>query len=85
MVKLGNALKSKGYQVLELYRSAATGKNIVKGMYGADAVIYAGHGGYMTGNYDMNGGTATKPFYLQANDTNHIWGIGDKMREGWGP
>ena len=38
---LANQLKSNGYEVLELYRSNATAKNILKGMYDADAVIYA--------------------------------------------
>jgi hypothetical protein len=51
-------------------------------MYGADAVIYAGHGGYQTGNYDGVGGTASPPFALTgAND--FVWGIGGQMREGY--
>lgn len=78
---LASQLKAKGYDVRELYRADATSKNILKGMYGADAVIYAGHGGYQSGNYDMNGGTATAPFALVGSD-NFIWGVGDKMREG---
>ncbi|WP_414469605.1 PKD domain-containing protein [Methanobacterium sp. ACI-7] len=79
--KISSSLKSNGYQVLDLYKENATAKNIVKGMYGADAVIYAGHGGYQTGNYDMNGGTATPPYALVGSDK-FIWGIGDQMREG---
>lgn len=79
---LAGVLKSKGYNVLELYRSNATSKNILKGMYDADAVIYAGHGGYQAGNYDENGGNATPPFALVGSD-NFIWGVGDQMREGW--
>jgi hypothetical protein len=75
-------LKSKGYPVLELYRKDATSKNIIKGMYNADAIIYAGHGGYMSGHYDLRGGTSSPPFALMGSD-NFIWGIGDKMREGW--
>lgn len=78
---LATLLKSKGYNVLELYRSNATTKNILKGMYDADAVIYAGHGGYQDGNYNMNGGTATAPFALVGSD-DFIWGVGDQMREG---
>jgi len=78
---LANQLKSKGYEVLELYRSNATAKNILKGMYDADAIIYAGHGGYQSGNYDMNGGIASAPFALVGSD-NFIWGVGDQMREG---
>lgn len=80
---LANQLKSNGYEVLELYRSNATAKNILKGMYDADAVIYAGHGGYQSGNYDGNGGKASPHFALVGSDDNFIWGIGDQMREGW--
>jgi hypothetical protein len=86
---LAHDLKLRGYQVLELYQSNATTKNILKGMYDADAVIYAGHGGYQYGNYDNNGGPATAPFSLvgarsSSTDTNnYIWGVGGQMREGW--
>ncbi|MGZ7119401.1 MAG: right-handed parallel beta-helix repeat-containing protein, partial [Methanobacterium sp.] len=75
-------LKQRGYQVLELYRSNATSENILKGMYDADAVIYVGHGAYQAGNYNNNGGSASPPFALVGSD-NYIWGIGDKMNEGW--
>ena len=76
-----DVLKSKGYNVLELYGPNATTKNIIKGMYNADAVIYAGHGGYMYGHYNGNGGIATPPFGLVGSD-GFVWGVGDKMREG---
>lgn len=79
---ISKLLKSKGYQVYEVYGSNATTKNILKGMYGADAIIYAGHGGYQMGNYNLNGGKASSPFALVGSN-NFIWGIGDKMREGW--
>ena len=79
---IATLLKSKGYSVLELYKENATTKNILKGMYGADAIIYAGHGGYQLDNYNMKGGSATPPFALVGSD-NFIWGIGNKMREGW--
>jgi len=75
-------LKSKGYQVYEVYRNNATTKNILKGMYGADAIIYAGHGGYQAENYNLKGGKATPPFALVGSN-DFIWGVGDKMREGW--
>jgi hypothetical protein len=78
--QVADLLKSKGYDVLEFYNKTATSKNILKGMYGADAVIYAGHGGYETGNYNLNGGTATPPFALVGKDK-WIWSAGDKMRE----
>lgn len=76
--KVATTLKNRGYHVLELYRNNATVKNILKGMYGADAVIYAGHGGYMAGHYDGRGGNATPPFGLVARD-GYIWGAGDMM------
>ena len=41
---IATLLKTKGYPVVELYKGNATTKNILKGMYGADAIIYAGHG-----------------------------------------
>lgn len=74
-------LKSKGYKVLELYGENATTKNILKGMYNADAMIYAGHGVFLQGNYDENGGRATPPFGIIGSD-GIIWGYGEKMREG---
>ncbi len=76
-----DVLKSKGYNVLELYGQNATTENIIKGMYNADAVIYAGHGGYMYGNYNGNGGPASPPFGLVASN-GFIWGVGDEMRVG---
>ncbi|HEX7468018.1 MAG TPA: CARDB domain-containing protein [Methanobacterium sp.] len=81
-LSIANFLKSKGYSVVELYKENATTKSILKGMYGADAIIYAGHGGYETGNYNLNGGSATSPFALVGSN-DFIWGIGNQMREGW--
>ncbi|MGB9979128.1 hypothetical protein [Methanobacterium sp.] len=81
--KIGKTLKSKGYKVLELYNENATTKRIIKGMYNADAVIYAGHGGYESGNYDGNGGIASPPFALIGSD-GFIWGIGNQMSTGLG-
>ena len=78
---IANLLKSRGYQVYEVYQKTATTKNILKGMYGADAIVYAGHGGYQYENYNLNGGKASPPFALVGSD-NFIWGIGNKMREG---
>ncbi|MEL7670087.1 hypothetical protein [Methanobacterium sp.] len=76
-------LKSKGYSVLWLYGKNATTKNIIKGMYKADAVIYEGHGGYESGNYDQNGGTASPPFALIGSD-GFVWGVGNQMSTGLG-
>ena len=56
--QLAADLRQKGYFVLDYYGDDATTENILKGMYNADAVIYAGHGGYQTGNYNGIGGTA---------------------------
>ena len=77
-----DALESKGYKVKKLYQKNATTRNIMKGLYNADAVIYLGHGGYQSGHYDNNGGTATKPFAMVGSD-DFVWGIDDKIREGW--
>lgn len=83
--KLAQTLKSRGYEVLELYKENATSKNILKGMFNADAIIYAGHGGYQTGNYNNKGGSAKAPFAIVTSDSDYkwIWGVEDKMREGW--
>jgi hypothetical protein len=81
-ISIGTLLKSHGYPVVELIGSNATTKNILKGMYGADAIIYAGHGGYETGNYNMKGGVATPPYALVGKD-DFIWGVGNKMEEGF--
>lgn len=84
-LSIGNKLKSEGYNVLELYKENATSKNIIKGMYNADAIIYLGHGGYMPGSYDENGGTAKPPFSIIGTENSNmqfIWGIDDKMKEG---
>lgn len=80
--QLASDLRQKGYPVLDLYRGDATAENILKGMYSADAVIYAGHGGYQSGHYNGAGGTASPPFALVGSDE-FIWGIGSQMREGW--
>lgn len=61
---IATLLKSKGYPVLELYKENATAKNILKGMYGADAIIYAGHGGYVEGNYNLKGGSCNSPICI---------------------
>jgi hypothetical protein len=79
---LVKTLKSKGYKVVALYKENTTTKNIIKGMYKADAVIYEGHGGYQSDNYNGNGGTAKAPFALVGSN-GFIWGINGQMREGW--
>ncbi len=54
----------------------------MKGMYKADAVIYLGHGGHVTENYNNNGGTAKPPFALVGSN-DFVWGVGTKIREGF--
>ena len=81
-ISIGSLLKSHGYPVVELIGENATTKNILKGMYGADSIIYAGHGGYETGNYNMKGGVANPPYALVGSDE-FIWGVGNQMEEGW--
>ncbi len=81
-ISIGNLLKSNGYPVVELLGSNATTKNILEGMYGADAIIYAGHGGYETGNYNMKGGVSNPPYAIVGSN-DFIWGVGNKMEEGF--
>lgn len=81
-VAITSQLQSKGYKVVSLIGSSATTKNIMKGMYNADAIIYVGHGAYINGHYNMNGGTATGPYALYGSN-DYIWGVGNQMREGW--
>ncbi|MCK9150353.1 PKD domain-containing protein [Methanobacterium alcaliphilum] len=75
--------------IVTLYGKQATAKNILMGMYNADMIIYIGHGGYMDGRYNGKGGIAKPPFSLvgyagaSKSGNEFIWGIGDKMREGW--
>lgn len=90
--KIATKLKAKygSSNVVTLYGKQATAKNILMGMYNADMIIYIGHGGYIDGNYNGKGGTATPPFslvgYASSSDNSgneFIWGIDSKMRQGW--
>ena len=72
-------LKVHGYEVKELYNGEATSKNILKGMYDADGIIYVGQGG--GGTYNLKTGMATGPYGLTGADK-PILGYGNKMREG---
>ena len=72
-------LKVHGYEVKELYNGEATSKNILKGMYDADGIIYIGQGG--GGTYNLKTGMATGPYGLTGADK-PILGYGNKMREG---
>ncbi len=72
-------LKAKGYSVRELYKKDATSKNILKGMYNADGIIFVGQGG--SGTYNSKTGLATGPYGLTGADK-PVLGYGNKMREG---
>jgi len=72
-------LKTQGYEVKELYKGDATSKNILKGMYDADGIIFVGQGG--SGTYNLKTGIATGPYGLTGADK-PILGYGNKMREG---
>lgn len=77
--KTAQYLKVHGYEVKELYNEDATSKNILKGMYDADGIIYVGQGG--GGTYNLKTGIATGPYGLTGADK-PILGYGNKMREG---
>ena len=80
--QLAADLRANGYSVLDYYGENATTENILKGMYGADAVIYDGHGAYKLGNYDGAGGTANPPFALIGAD-GYIWGVENDTDGNW--
>ena len=71
-------LKRNKYEVKELYNEYATSKNILKGMYDADGIIFIGQGG--SGTYNSKTGIATGPYGLTGADK-PILGYGNKMRE----
>ena len=71
-------LKRHKYEVKELYREDATSKNILKGMYDADGIIFIGQGG--SGTYNSKTGLASGPYGLTGADK-PILGYGNKMRE----
>lgn len=77
--KTAQYLKLHGYQVKELYKEDATSKNMLKGMYDADGIIFVGQGG--GGTYDSKTGIATGPYGLTGADK-PILGYGNRMREG---
>lgn len=79
-------LVSDGYPVLFLLGENATSENIVKGMYGADAIIYIGHGSDL-GYYQNDGGISKAPYALPTVDNIGIWTNKNVLSEGlnaWG-
>ena len=71
-------LKDNGYQVRELYGKEATSKNVLKGMYNADGIIYVSKG---YGFYNKTTGLAHGPYALPTAD-GKIYAAGTKMQEG---
>lgn len=79
-------LISDGYPVVFLLGENATSENIVKGMYGADAILYIGHGSDL-GYYKNNGGISKAPYALPTIDNVGIWTSKNILSEGlntWG-
>jgi len=74
-------LVSDGYPILFLLGDNATAENIVKGMYGADVMIYMGHGSDL-GYYDNDGGISKPPYSLPTVDGVGIWTSGSYLSEG---
>jgi len=80
-------LVSDGYPVVFLLGENATAENIIKGMYGADAMIFLGHGGdlgyYNNNNYNnINGSISKPPYYIPTIDDVGIWTSKSYLSEG---
>jgi len=79
-------LISDGYPVILLIGDNATSENIIKGMYGADAIIYIGHGSDLS-YYQNDGGISKAPYAIPTSDNIGIWTNHDLLSEGlniWG-
>jgi hypothetical protein len=74
-------LISKGYPVVLLIGENATAENIIKGMYGADAIIYVGHGSDLA-YYKNDGGISKAPYALPTSDNVGIWTNKNFLSEG---
>jgi len=74
-------LISDGYPVVFLLGDNATSENIIKGMYGADAIIYVGHGSDL-GYYKKDGGLSKAPYALPTIDGIGIWTNKNVLSEG---
>ena len=77
-------LISDGYPVVLLLGDNATAENIIKGMYGADAIIYIGHGSDL-GYYNNDGGISKAPYSLPTVDDVGIWTSRNFLSEGVNP
>jgi hypothetical protein len=74
-------LVSDGYPVVLLLGKNATAENIIKRMYGADAMIYVGHGSDL-GLYDGEGGISNPPYSIPTIDDVGIWTSKNYLSEG---
>ncbi|MCL2116321.1 MAG: hypothetical protein FWH29_08880 [Methanobrevibacter sp.] len=74
-------LISDGYPVVFLLGDNATSENIIKGMYGADAIIYIGHGSDLA-YYQNDNGTSKAPYALPTIDNVGIWTNQNFLSEG---
>ncbi|MCL2156880.1 MAG: hypothetical protein FWH54_02530 [Methanobrevibacter sp.] len=75
-----------GYPVIFLLGDNATSENIIKGMYGADAIIYVGHGSDLS-YYKNDGGISKAPYAIPTSDNVGIWTNKNILSEGlnlWG-
>lgn len=85
-IAIYNKLVSDGYPVICLIGENATAEKIIKGMYGADAVIYVGHGSDL-GFYQNDGGVSRPPYCIPTYDEVGIWTSKNILSEGlnfWG-
>jgi len=80
-IRVYKKLVSDGYPVVFLLGENATAENIVKGMYGADAMIFLGHGSDL-GYYNNDSGISKAPYALPTIDDFGIWTSKNKLSEG---
>lgn len=80
-IAIYNKLIFDGYPVLLLIGDNATSENIIKGMYGADAIIYIGHGSDLA-YYKNDGGISRAPYGLPTIDNVGIWTNKNFLSEG---
>ena len=80
-IAIYQVLISNGYPVVFLLGENATSENIIKGMYGADAIIYIGHGSDLN-YYKNDGGISRAPYALPTIDNVGIWTNRNLLSEG---
>ncbi|MDR0900339.1 MAG: hypothetical protein LBM26_01660 [Methanobrevibacter sp.] len=80
-ISIYNKLIADNYPVVLLVGNNATSESIIKGMYGADAIIYIGHGSDLD-YYDKDGGISKAPYAIPTSDNKNIWTARDFLSEG---